>query len=377
MNEWNIPLFKIYWDQTDIDAVTATIKKGVYWAIGPNIELFEKSIADYVGTKYALAFNSGTSALHSALLALGIGKGDEVIVPSFTFIATANAPLFVGATPVFADIEERTLGLDPADVEKKITSRTRAIIPIHYAGNPCLIRELKTIADRHGLALIEDAAEAMGATYDNKQVGSFGNVGIFSFCSNKIISTGEGGAITTNDQNTVNSLRKIRSHGRTETENYFTTNELMDYVRLGYNFRMSDITASLGITQLNKIEMLIAMRREKAALYDAKLKNVSGIRLFPGLPKHKNVYQMYPILVQSQRDRLVSFLSKRGIMSKVYFPSVHESQYYKNVLKIRTPLPVTEKISRQILTLPLFPHISEQEVDYVVDGIKTFIEKNQ
>src|SRR3990172_1871375 len=196
--DWRIPLFKIYWDRNDVAAVTSIIEKGANWAIGPEIKEFEKAVSEYIGVKYAVAVNSGTSALHVVLAAHGIGPGDEVIVPAFTFIATANAPLFVGAKPVFADIEEKTFGLDAADVEKKITPRTKAILPIHYGGCPCLIDELKEVAARHKLLLIEDAAEALGAAVNDRKVGSIGDIGILSFCQNKLVTTGEGGAVVTN-----------------------------------------------------------------------------------------------------------------------------------------------------------------------------------
>lgn len=188
---WKIPLFKIYWDKEDIKAVTEAIKGGMNWAVGSNVEKFEKMIAKYIGAKYCVVFNSGTSALHATLLAYGIKEDDEVIVPSFTFIATANAPLFVGAKPVFADIEEETYGLDSEDVKEKITKKTKAIIPIHYGGCPCKIMELREVADDHNLILIEDAAESLGARIGDKKVGTFGDSTMLSFCQNKIITTGD------------------------------------------------------------------------------------------------------------------------------------------------------------------------------------------
>ena len=219
---WKIPLFKIYWDEDDVEAVTESIRAGMNWATGPNVAKFEESIASYVGTEYAVTFNSGTSAMHAALLSHGIKEGDEVIVPSFTFIATANVPLFVGAKPVFADIEEDTFGLDPEDVKEKITEKTKAIIPIHYGGCPCKIRELKEIAQDHDLILIEDAAESFGAKVKDEKVGTFGDSAMLSFCQNKIITTGEGGVIVTNSEEIYEKLKLIRSHGRWETQDYFT-----------------------------------------------------------------------------------------------------------------------------------------------------------
>ena len=288
-----IPLFKIYWDQDDIELVSETIKKGAYWTIGSNTTKFEEMISQYIGTKYCLVFNSGTSALHAILLAYGLGPGDEVIVPSFTFIATANSALFVGATPIFADIEERTYGLDPEDVLRKITPRTKAIIPVHYAGSPCLVKELRQIADEHGLILIEDAAEAFGSRIGTKMVGTFGHSAILSFCQNKIITTGEGGAVITDSKEVYEKLKLIRSQGRLDTANYFTSTEYLDYVILGYNFRLSDISAALGIAQMKKVNKIIEMRRRVAAHWDLKLINVTQLIVPKNPEDYFNVYQMY------------------------------------------------------------------------------------
>jgi len=373
--DWKIPLFKIYWDKEDIGMVTDTIQRGMFWAIGPNVEKFEEMLADYIGTKYTLVFNSGTSALHAILSVYDVREGDEVIVPSFTFIATANAPLFVGAKPVFADIEERTYGLDPEDVRRKITPGTKAIIPIHYGGCPCLITELRQIAKEHNLILIEDAAESLGATVNGKKVGNFGNAAILSFCSNKVITTGEGGAALTNSAELYKKLKLVRSHGRAETSNYFSSNEYMDYVTLGYNFRMSDITAALGIAQLSKLDKLIEMRKRNATRMSAKLSEIAGIEVPYSSEGILHVYQMYTIKVkegQEKRDALSAYLAERGIMTKVYFPPVHFTHFYKNELGYNCELPVTERLSQRVLTLPMYPTLTEDEIDYIADSIAAF-----
>jgi perosamine synthetase len=375
---WKIPLFKIYWDQEDIEMVKETIRRGVFWAIGPNIEKLEGMLSQYVGTKYALVFNSGTSALHAILLACGIGAGDEVIVPSFTFIATANAPLFVGARPVFADIEEKTYGLDPEDVEKKITRKTKAIMPIHYGGGPCLIRELKAIAERHNLLLIEDAAESLGATVDGKKVGNFGDAAILSFCSNKVVTTGEGGAVVTDSTDICEKLKLIRSHGRAETANYFSSIEYMDYVALGYNLRMSDITAALGIAQLQKIDRLIETRRGNAEMLSARLSRIAAIEAPHPPDDFFHVYQMYTIRVKDgkqKRDVLSDYLARQGIMTKVYFHPVHQTDFYRNKLGYKSDLPITEKLSRQVLTLPMYPALTEHEIDFIADRVAAFFSR--
>lgn len=369
---WKIPLFKIYWDEEDVRMVSDAIKAGMNWATGPNVERLEELIASYVGTKYAITFNSGTSALHAAMLAHKIKQGDEVIVPSFTFVATANAPLFVGAKPVFADIEEETFGLDPENVKEKITERTKAIIPIHYGGCACKIRELKEIAEDYNLILVEDAAESLGAKIGDEKVGAFGDSAMISFCQNKIITTGDGGAIVTDSREIYEKLKLIRSHGRLETQDYFSSIEYMDYITLGYNFRMSNIAAALGIAQLKKIDKIIQMRRKTAEHLTERLKGIVEI-LPPNPPKdYYHVYQMFSIRVKTNRDKLLSYLANKGIMNKIYFPPVHQTHYYKDILNYKSNLPVTEKVSNQILSLPIYPTLSKTEINYMVEEIGNF-----
>ena len=373
---WNIPLFKIYWDEKDVVRVAEAIRKGMNWATGPNIQEFENRLANYVGVNYAVTFNSGTSALHALLAACGIGQGDEVIVPSFTFIATANAPLFVGAKAVFADIEEGTYGLDPGDVERKVTPRTKAIMPVHYGGSPCLIEELEQIANKHNLLLIEDAAESLGASTNGRKVGSFGDAAMFSFCAPKVITTGEGGAVVTNSREVYEALKLVRSHGRAETSDYFSTSEYLEYVTLGYNFRMSNLTASLGIAQMEKIDKIIHMRREKAGYMTQRLSQIEDVTL-PNVPDNFfHVYQMYTIRVKDgkvQRDGLMKHLNQHGIMAKVYYHPVHLSQFYQDKLGYKGgELPVTEKISEQVLTLPMYPSLTKEEINGIADETTAF-----
>ena len=373
---WKIPLFKIYWDEEDVEAVTEAIKAGMNWAVGSNVEKLEKMIAEYIGAKYCVVFNSGTSALHAALLAHGIGRGDEVIVPSFTFIATANAPLFVGAKPVFADIEEETYGLDSEDVKEKITEKTKAIIPIHYGGCPCKIMELREIADDHNLILIEDAAESLGARIGDKKVGTFGNSAMLSFCQNKIITTGDGGALITDSKEIYEKLKLVRSHGRLETQDYFSSTEYMDYITLGYNFRMSNIVAAIGIAQFKKVDKIIEMRRKNAEYLTARLKReIKQIITPASLEDYYQVYQMYTIRVDANsRDEIMKYLADKGIMTKVYFSPVLLTHFYKNELGYACELPVTEEISSQVLTLPMYPTLTRGEIDYIVEEMKRFFE---
>lgn len=369
---WKIPLFKIYWDEDDVNAISKVIRSGMNWAVGSNIEKFEEEIANYIGADYCLTFNSGTSAIHAALIAHGVTTGDEVIVPSFTFIATANAPLFVGAKPVFADIEETTFGLNPDDVVERITPKTRAIMPIHYGGCPCMIQELREIADDHGLLLIEDAAEAFGASINGRKVGTFGDSAMMSFCQNKIITTGEGGAIVTDSRDLYEKMKLIRSHGRLETTDYFSTTDVMDYVSLGYNFRMSNITAALGISQISKVNTIIKIRRTDASYYTKKLLAEVPNCSIPKIPhNYFHVYQLFSLMVK-ERDALIKYLEQKGIMTKIYFSPVHLTHFYRSQMKDTCILPITEKISEDILSLPFYPGISHDDIDYVINSIKGF-----
>ena len=352
------------------------IKRGTYWTIGPEVEEFERIVAEYVGMRYCVSFNSGTSALHAIMLAYNIGPGDEVIIPSFTFIATANAPLFVGAKPVFADIEDSTFGLDPEDVKRKITKRTRAIMPIHYGGLPCRIRELKEIAEDHKILLIEDAAESLGASIDHRKVGSFGDAAMFSFCGNKVITTGEGGVIVTNSREIYKRLKMIRSHGRSEF--HPSTDGSMDYVILGYNWRVSSIIAALGISQMRKIDRIIEMRREKAEYMTRNLSEIDMIET-PNAPNgYFHIYQMYTIRVKGDkemRDALKNYLAEKNITSKIYFKPVHLTRLYMEKFGLRRGyLPVTESISDRVLTLPLYPTMTVKEMEYIVKSVKEFFE---
>ena len=291
--KWKIPLYKVFADSEDNRAVNKVIQRGMDWAIGPEIEKLEKKIANYIGAKYCIAFNSGTSAGHAALIALGINAKSEVIVPSLTFISTANWPLMVQSSPKFADIEIQTYGMDPEDLETKITKKTKAVIPVHYGGLPCKIDEIKEVSNKNKFYLIEDAAESFGASLNGRKIGSFGTVSIFSFAGNKILTTGEGGAICTDSKELYEKIKLIRSHGRQLHSGYFSSMQDHDYYSLGYNWRMSSITAALGLSQLDKIEKIIDMRRKNAKYYQSKLKKIKEITLQEEPSGSKHVYQFY------------------------------------------------------------------------------------
>ena len=371
---WKIPLFEIYWEKDDVQSVSRIIRRGNYWTTGPETVQLEQKIAEYTGSKYALTFNSGTSALHADLIAHQVAGG-EVIVPSFTFISTANSVILANAEPIFAEIEDETYGLDPEDVKEKITNKTKAILPVHYGGAPCKeIKALKDIADDHGLLLIEDAAESLGSRINKKMIGTFGESAIFSFCQNKIITAGEGGLTVTNSKQLYEKLKFIRSHGRLENKkNYFSTTSEFDYTQIGYNFRMSSISAGLVLSQFNKIDKIIKMRREKAQYYDKKLSKIKVIKTPKQIKNHFHVFQMYTIQLDDEKNRnaIQKELSKAGIMTKVYFTPVHLTTFYKEKFGYQKgDLPITEEISKKVITLPLYPRLKNNQMDYIIRSIK-------
>ncbi|MHA1200521.1 MAG: DegT/DnrJ/EryC1/StrS family aminotransferase, partial [Candidatus Heimdallarchaeaceae archaeon] len=339
---------------------------------------FEKMLSDYFDVKHAALFNSGTSALHASLLAYNIENNEEIIVPSFTFISTANAVKMIGAKPVFADIEEETLGLDPSDVIEKITDKTKAILPVHYAGSPCKIDEIREIAEDHNLLLIEDVAESFGAKIDGRKAGTFGDSSMLSFCQNKIITTGEGGAIITNSDEHFSKLKKIRSHGRTDFVDYFSSANGFSYDILGYNFRLANILAALGVAQMKKVEKLISMRREKANYYTEKLEDVGFVKPFLPPENYFSVFQIFTVFVEEEyRNKLIDHLKKQNIASKIYFEPIHKENYYTQDADYKSVnLPITEQFSRKVLSLPFYPSIPLEQIDSVIGAMKQFEEIN-
>lgn len=373
--EWEVPLFKTYSDEDDVDAVTEVIERGTYWATGPEIEDFEEEVADYVGADYALAMNSGTTALQAILMAEGIDSG-EIIVPSFSFVATANVVLLSGARPVFADIEEKTYGLDPESVREKITEDTKAIMPMHYGGRTSEgITELREIADEKDILLIEDAAESLGSELQGKKAGTIGHVGMFSLCQNKVISTGEGGIVVTDSEQLYEKLKLVRSHGRVNSREgeYFSSLSDSDYVRPGSNFRMSTISAALGKAQMEKIDQNISMRQENAKKLNERLSKIQDLRVPKNTEEERMVYQMYTVECKdrNQRDKLQEHLKEAGIMTKTYWATpIHEKSLYAD--KDTRGLETTERICGKVLTLPMFPEMSEKQIEKIATEIREF-----
>ena len=377
MKNWKIPLYKIYTDDEDVNLITKVIKRGSSWALGPEIEEFENAIKNYVGVDYCATLNSGTSALHATYLAYGIKDGDEVIIPSFSFISTANSVMFVNAKPIFADIEETTLGLNPELLEEKISSSTKAIVPMDYGGLSCNIFEINNVAKNNNILLIEDGAEALGSSVHGKKVGSVSDSTIFSFCGNKVLTTGEGGAVVTNSKDIYEKIKMVRSHGRISQIDYFNDPKGSQYIELGYNWRMSSLTAALGISQLGKLDKIIKMRKENAEYISARLSKLTQITPLTPPVGYDHIYQMYTIKLPDRkiRNSLHNYLLDKRIFSKIYFEPIHLTDFYRQKFGIKDgALPITEKISQCILTIPIYPNMTMEEKTYLVESISDFFE---
>jgi perosamine synthetase len=338
------------------------------------VERFERAVTEFTGARYAVAVSSGTAALHAAVDALGIGPGDEVIVPAITFAATANAVVYPGARPVFADIDAATLLIDPADVERKITPRTKAVIAVDYAGQPCDYDSLRAITDDHGIALIADACHALGATYKGRTVGTLGDLTAFSFHPVKHIATGEGGMITTANPESAQRMRRFRNHGivtdhrqRAESGDWFY--EMQD---LGFNYRLSDIHCALGSSQLRKLPGWLARRREIAAAYDAALAlspyfEPLGVRPEVSHARHLYVVQAAPAL---DRNAVFRAFRDRGVGVNVHYVPVHLHPFYRRRFGTGPGLcPRAEQACEHLLTLPLYPRMREDQVQAVIGAL--------
>ena len=382
-------------DEKDVATVCSVLRSD-WLTTGPKIEEFEKSVADYVGAKYAVAVSSGTAALHAAMFALGIGPGDEVIVPPMTFAATANCILYQGGTPVFADVDPNTLLLDPVQVASRITPKTKAIIGVDYAGQPCDWDALCDIAHRHNLYLVDDACHALGAEYKGKKVGTLADMTIFSFHPVKHITTGEGGMITTDNEEYSEKMRLFRTHGITRGPKCFSsqTSDLRPLTSdsswfyemqfLGYNYRITDFQCALGLSQLEKLPKFLQRRREIAALYDEAIAGIPGAeplgfrsdvifakRQAPRTSCSTHAYHLYVVRVDpSKRNSIFNALRKAGIGVNVHYIPVHLHPYYREKFKIKPGLcPKAEEAYRGILSLPIFQDLSDQQVQEVVAAV--------
>ena len=349
--------------EDEIRAISEVIKSGML-AHGSVVEEFEREFAKYLGVPYLLTVSNGTIALYVALKALGVGRFDEVIVPDFTFFATASTVVLAGATPVFADIDLETYTLDPTSVEELITDRTKAIVVVHLYGHPANMDEILRIAREHGVYVIEDCAQSHGAEYRGLKTGSIGDVGAFSFYATKNLTMGEGGAISTKSKDVADFVRLYRNHG--QTKRYY-------HEVIGWNFRITNIQAAIGLQQLRKLDRMNSRRREIAKLYRDELSSIESLRLPEEKPWAKHVYHQFTVWVEGRgaRDRLAEYLRERGVQVGIHYPRpLHAQPALRKYF--RTPCPNAENASAHVLSLPMHPGLSNEKVLTVVRLIKEF-----
>jgi UDP-4-amino-4,6-dideoxy-N-acetyl-beta-L-altrosamine transaminase len=373
-----IPYGKQDISQDDIDCVVSVLR-GDWITTGPKIEEYEETLSNYVGVKHAIAVNSGTSALDIAYTALELPKGSEVITTPFTFAATSNMIIANGMTPVFVDIQSDTFNLDPQKIKEKITDRTRAISYVDYAGHPCDINPIKEIAEKHDLFVIEDAAHALGAEYEKRKVGSFADITEFSFHPVKHITTGEGGACTTNNEELAAKMKLLRNHGmdKNAKERFGKDADYSyDIKRLGRNCRITDFQCALGISQMKRLDGFVKKRKELAKRYDEELEGVDQITLPSERENVSHAWHLYTILLDKdiKRDKFFSQMKEKGIGVNVhYIPLYHFSYYKENFNFKKEDYRVTEEVFSRIITLPLFPQMKEDELEHVVKTIKELV----
>jgi perosamine synthetase len=358
-----IPINRPQIGEEEVEAVVKVLRSGLLTqglGAGPMVTQFEKNFAKFVAVKHAIAVNTGTAALHSAVLASGVKHGDEVILPSFTFVATAEAVVMAGGKPVFTDIDPETYNISPAEIEKAITRKTKAIVPVDLYGLPAEIPPIREIAAEHDLAVVEDAAQAHGATYAGKPVGVFADVACWSLYASKNMTTGEGGVITTGNDEMAETMRLMRTHG--EKAKYAS-------LMLGYNYRMSEIQAAIGLVQLEKLSAFVAKRRENVRRLTRILAKTEKLQL-PHEPKgREHSWYLYTVRLknatENERNRIVEELRKKDIGAEVYYSNpVHLMPYYRDSFG-RRKLPETEKAAKQVFSLPIHPGVTEEQVDYI------------
>ena len=353
-------------DESDIQAVLGVMRSGRL-ALGPKGEAFERALAAYVGVKHAVAVGSGTAALHLIVKSLGIGPGDEVLVPSFTFAASVNAFLYEGARPAFVEPEPDTYNLDVADLEHRITGRTKAIMAVDVFGHPADWDGLERIADRHGLALIDDCCEAIGATYKGRKLGSLGRAGAFAFYPNKQMTTGEGGMVVTNDDLVAELCRSYANQGRGEMGSW------LQHDRLGHNYRLDEMSAALGLSQLGRLERFLAQRARVAQLYDERLACMEGVQAPRVRPEVRMSWFVYVVTLDEgcDRDLTIAGMEREGVPCRGYFAPVHTQPYIRERFgDLRGTLPRTESIARRTIALPFHNTLEEQEIDRVLGVLR-------
>jgi perosamine synthetase len=367
-----IPYARQSVDEDDIAAVVDVLRSD-WLTTGPKVEEFERALAAVAGARHALTFSSGTAALHGTMHALGIGPGDEVLVPALTFAATANCVVYQGGTPVFVDVEPDTLLIDVDDAARKITPRTRAVIAVDYAGQPCDYDALRQLARQHRLALVADSCHALGASHRGRPVGSLALASAFSFHPVKHVAAGEGGAVTTDDSDFAERLRCFRNHGIATDHRQRAKAGACHYemIELGYNYRLSDIHCALGLSQLAKLLDSIRRRQCIARCYDAALAELPGIRPLAVRPDVEHAYHLYVVRLARNRDAVFAALRAAGIGVAVHYPPVHLHPFYRARFGTREgSCPVAEAAYREVLSLPMFPGLSDAEAAAVIDALR-------
>ena len=371
---WRVPLSDIVVDDELAETVLAVVRSG-WWSMGPQVEEFESEFASFCGAKHALAVANGTASLHLGLLTVGLAPGDEVIVPSLNFVAAANAIVHSGGTPVFCDIAgPDEPNADPADIEAAVGPRTKAILALHYGGFPCDMDAIAAIAERHGLAIVEDAAHAPGASFRGRMCGTLGSIGCFSFFANKNLPVGEGGIVVTDDDALAERMRLLRSHGMTTLtwDRHRGHASSYDVVTAGLNYRLDELRAAIGLVQLSRLPDENAARAKIAARYREALDGTRGLSMPFGHnderrePSHHLAVALLPETVD--RDAVRSSLRDKGVQTSVHYPPIHLFTYYRETVAPR-PLPQTEAVGESLLTLPLFGRMTDAQVDAVVEGL--------
>ncbi len=378
--EKTIMVSDLKYDQEEIDAVVDVLRSE-WLTMGPKTNEFEKRLGSYIGVKHVIAVSNGTAALHLSLLGLGVGPGDEVVVTPFTFVASVNAILYTGARPVFADIDHSTLNISPEDIRKKITQKTKAILPVHLAGLPAEADYIREIAEEHDVSVLYDGAHAIGASYKGKKVGTLGNVTAFSFFSNKNLPVGEGGAITTDNDELAEKVRLLRSHGMTKStwsrhhdSNPESFDQLYDMVVLGYNYRITEINAALGIVQLKKLDAFNRRRFDVYRLYRELTTNLPiEFQHIPDYVKH--AHHILPVLVPSGlRGKVRKELASRGIATSIHYTPVYKFTYYQKLGYSSSRLENAEDAGKRVVTLPLHQNLSDEDVHKVCSELKQVLE---
>ena len=373
-----IPYGKQTIEQDDIQAVVDVLKSD-FLTTGPKIAEFEQTVADYVGAKYAVAISNGTSALHAACFAAGIEPGDEVITTPLTFAASANCVLYCGGTPVFADVDPKTYNIDPEDIQRKITDRTKAIIAVHLAGQPCDMDAIHSIAREHGLIVIEDGAHALGSVYKGKKVGSMSDMTTFSFHPVKPITTGEGGMIVTDNEDFYKKMILFRSHGITRDDSMMTRNDgpwFYQQFNLGYNYRITDIQCALGCSQMKKLDRFLARRKEIVARYNEAFADCDNIITPYQLSDTESGWHLYIVQVKKcDRRQVFENMREKGIGVNVHYIPVYMHPYYQEHGYKDVHCRNAEEIYSHIISLPLYPGLTSEQQDYVIDTLKSLCEE--